>query len=116
MVNVASTRQIARARQRSKDDLEAEQYTICNIMRLPSGRRWMWLLLERARIFVGTENLDPQIMAFEKGERNFGLMLFNAVLRHAPTEYIRMTNENSSANLQEEETQDGGNTDSSFDA
>lgn len=109
MTNAASTRSIARAKEQSRKDSEGEKFTIQNLMRHPMSRRWLWLLLGDAQVFAGNMNLDPAYMAFEKGQRNFGLRLLTSILRHSPEEYIRMTNENSSANLKEES--DGGDAD-----
>lgn len=107
MVNAASTRQIERAKRRVKEDLEAEQATLTNLMRHPTGRRWMWLLLADCAVFQEDFNTDYGYMAFQKGQRNLGLRLLKSVLLHCPEQYIAMTTENSSLNLQEQETTDG---------
>jgi hypothetical protein len=109
LTNAASTRQIASRAKQRKDDADGEAHTIRNIMQHPMGRRWMWLQLSAASIFIDDMNTDPGWMAYQKGQRNLGLALLNSVLRHAPNDYIRMTNENTTANLKEES--DGGSAD-----
>lgn len=113
MTNAASTRQIKARTQRAKDDAEGERFTVQNLMRHPISRRWLWTLMGDAQVFQANMNLDPHYMAFEKGQRNFGLRLLHTILRYSPQEYVLMTNENSSANLKEEP--DVGNADDSSD-
>ena len=76
-------------------------------MRSVGGRRWIWLTLERARIFQGTDNLDPYVMAWEKGRRNEGLRLLSAVIAAAPTQYVQMMQENSAYKPEPEEEENG---------
>lgn len=109
MTNAASTRGIARQRKQAAEDTEGARLTLVNIMQHPQGRRWFWLLLSEAQVFSDTENLDHGALAYRAGKRSLGLLLMSSLLRHVPDNYIRMTNENSSANL--EEPSDGGSTD-----
>ena len=102
MTNAASSRQITARAKVAKEDIEGEALTIRNIMQHPMGRRWMWKFLASASVFNDDMNTDAGWMAFQKGQRNLGLSLLNSVLRHCPNDYVRMTNENSSANLEEE--------------
>ena len=70
------------------------------------GRRWLWLILERAGIFHNTENLDHAYMAWEKGVRNEALRILASIMKHTPDLYVRLTNENTAASLQESEPSD----------
>ena len=108
MTNAASSRQIAARAKQTLEDREAERHTITNLMSHPMSRRWMWLQLGAAQVYVEDSNTDPGWMAFQKGRRNLGLALMASILRHTPNEYVRMLTENSSANLQEA---DDGRTD-----
>ena len=108
MTNAASSRQIARRAKQSAEDARDESMVLGTIMKFHHGRRWMWLMLSRAGIFTASESLEPQVLAWREGQRNEGLRLLSAILKHTPNEYVLMTNENSSANLQEA---DDGRTD-----
>lgn len=121
MTNAASTRGLARQRERQRADLRDEALVVQNLMRTDIGRRWMWLRLSECGVFQATTNLDPQTMAYTAGTRNVGLALLSSVMRHVPDLYIRMTNENSSAQLQENpdggtDASDESDTDDGFDA
>lgn len=99
MTNAASENSIrAREKQRKKDE-ETNATVISTLMRTVDGRRWIWLQLERMAVFRADEGLDPLRMAFDKGIRNEGLRLLASVTRHCPDEYIRMTQENTSVQL-----------------
>lgn len=111
MTNAASSRQIKARAKREAEDLKGERMVVVAFMSTPWGRRWMWLLLHKAQVFGTTFNQNPSQAAFNEGNRNFGLMLLSQITRHAPDMYIRMTNENSTANLKEDA--DGGSADDS---
>lgn len=105
----SNERQIKRAQKQAKLDAQTDRVILQTLMQRPDGRRWVWLQLEFAQVFVGNGNLDPQVMAFEKGQRNSGLKLFQDVMAHCPNEFVKMMQENSAARLssqEEEETDD----------
>lgn len=81
-----------RAQQQRRDRLTDEIITK-QLMSTPEGRRWVWLRLSEGQIFVGNENLDPQYMAWEKGNRNSALRLLADVTTFTPHDYIVMTEE-----------------------
>ena len=65
---------------------------VAAIMSLPAGRAWLLDILESAHVFVTSFN-EPNRMAFNEGERNIGLRLFNDIVRYCPDEYITMMRE-----------------------
>lgn len=106
MVSATNENTIRKAKERQKADAKVEAEVIRHLMSTVNGRRWLWLNLAFAQIFVATEELDPQRLAYNEARRNSGLRLLTAINSHAPDLYFRMVQENSSANL-EENSNDG---------
>ncbi len=101
--SATNERQIKAALDLAKNDALVEQTIIELIMRNPQGRRWMWNQLSFCRVFQGDSGVDFGTMAFEKGLRNYGLKLLNAVSGHTPALYVTMMQEqNPSAQLKED--------------
>jgi hypothetical protein len=48
------------------------------------GRRVVWSLLEKGQVFGACFNVDPHITAFNEGQRNLALVLFQRVMTHCP--------------------------------
>lgn len=91
----------AKIKQKQRDRITDEIITK-QLMSTPDGRRWVWLRLGEAALFLENEDFDPGRMAYAKGVRNTGLRLLNDVTRFAPHEYIVMTQEATSVKLLEE--------------
>ena len=66
---------------------------ITALMVSPQGRAWVHNRLSEAGLFQVTPPDDALIMAFNEGQRNQGLILFNDVLRHAPNHFVTMVQE-----------------------
>lgn len=114
MTSATNPKQIKARKESARRDVDVETYIIQQLMSEPLGRRWVWLQLEFAQIFIGDEELDPARMAFDKGRRNTGLKLLRAVSRHAPQLYVTMTEENSGVKLKEEDDGRPGDSDDSY--
>ena len=56
-------------------------------------RDWVWKLLEYAKVFNTSANLDPHSMAIASGKRDVGLKIFGDILAADPDAYIQMTKE-----------------------
>lgn len=93
-------KQLKAQRARAASDASDQALVIRNLMSTPAGRRWMWLTLEACAVFSDSGNLDPQHLAWEVGKRTTGLALLAQVNRHAPADYIRMTEESTGIQLQ----------------
>lgn len=104
--STSNENQIKKAKAQAKKDAGVEKTIIETLMATIAGRRWIWNQLAFAQIFVAGESLDPQVMAFEKGRRNTGLKLLDAVMRYAPAQFVKMLEESSSANLNEPTEED----------
>lgn len=73
----------------ARDDADC----IRKIMSDTFGRAWMWRKLEAARIFDDPFTGDPLVEAYNKGNRNFGMILLADIMLHCPQMYLKMTEE-----------------------
>lgn len=79
---------------RKKHDLEQrEKDDIKFVMDSEQGRRVVWGLLEKGQVFGTCFNVDPNITAFNEGQRNLALALFQRVMAHCPEQYLKMAAE-----------------------
>ncbi|EAA8312659.1 hypothetical protein RBT00_12990 [Citrobacter freundii] len=72
--------------QRDIDDIQF-------VMGSEQGRRVIWSLLEKGQVFGACFNVDPHITAFNEGQRNLALVLFQRVMAHCPDQYLKMAAE-----------------------
>ena len=72
--------------QRDIDDIQF-------VMGSEQGRRVVWSLLEKGQVFGTCFNVEPHITAFNEGQRNLALSLFQRVMAHCPDQYLVMANE-----------------------
>ncbi|MEG9636304.1 hypothetical protein [Enterobacter asburiae] len=80
--------------ERKKHDLEQrEKDDIKFVMDSEQGRRVVWSLLEKGQVFGTCFNVDPSITAFNEGQRNLALVLFQRVMAHCPDQYLKMAAE-----------------------
>jgi len=80
--------------ERKKHDLEQhEKDDIKFVMDSEQGRRVVWGLLEKGQVFGTCFNVDPNITAFNEGQRNLALVLFQRVMTHCPDQYLKMAAE-----------------------
>ncbi|MCK6742144.1 hypothetical protein L8S62_06765 [Enterobacter cloacae] len=80
--------------ERKKHDLEQrEKDDIKFVMDSEQGRRVVWSLLEKGQVFGTCFNVDPNITAFNEGQRNLALVLFQRVMTHCPDQYLKMAAE-----------------------
>ncbi|HAT7728312.1 TPA: hypothetical protein JAX37_000111 [Enterobacter cloacae] len=80
--------------ERKKHDLEQrEKDDIKFVMDSEQGRRVVWGLMEKGQVFGTCFNVDPNITAFNEGQRNLALVLFQRVMTHCPDQYLKMAAE-----------------------
>ncbi|MCW1826504.1 hypothetical protein OLZ31_06520 [Enterobacter asburiae] len=90
-----------------KAELEAKQELLAQrdiediqfVMGSEQGRRVIWSLLEKGQVFGTCFNVDPNITAFNEGQRNLALVLFQRVMTHCPDQYLKMAAEAGEENL-----------------
>ncbi|MCM7687625.1 hypothetical protein M8S61_08215 [Enterobacter asburiae] len=84
-----------------KAELEAKQQILSQrdiddikfVMDSEQGRRVVWSLLEKGQVFGTCFNVEPYITAFNEGQRNLALVLFQRVMAHCPDQYLKMAAE-----------------------
>ncbi|EJK5499896.1 hypothetical protein [Citrobacter freundii] len=80
--------------ERKKHDMEQrEKDDIKFVMDSEQGRRVVWGLLESGRVFAAIPPMDALAMAFNEGQRNLALELFQRVMTHCPDQYLKMAAE-----------------------
>lgn len=72
--------------QRDIDDIQF-------VMGSEHGRRVIWSLLEKGKVFSPCFAGDPHVTAFNEGQRNLALVLFQRVMTHCPDQYLKMAAE-----------------------
>ena len=95
--------QEARDRQEAINDIIA-------VMKEPAGRRFIWRLLEKARIFSSPYAGSTNDTMVRLGEHNLGLFVLTEIIDASPENYLLMQNEHyikpEEANPAEEESND----------
>ena len=79
------------ARQRDMEKREIDDIKF--VMDSEQGRRVIWSLLVKGQVFGACFNIDPHVTAFNEGQRNLALMLFQRVMAHCPNQYLKMADE-----------------------
>lgn len=90
-----------------KAELEAKQQLLAQrdiddiqfVMGTEQGRRVVWRVLESGRVFAAIPPMDALAMAFNEGQRNLALELFQRVMTHCPDQYLTMAAEAGEDNL-----------------
>lgn len=60
------------------------------LLKMPEGRRVMWRMLERGRMFATTFSTDAAVAAFQEGGRNAALSLLADIMQADPAAYGAM--------------------------
>ena len=84
-----------------KSELEAEQQILAQraiediqfVMGSEQGRRVIWSLLEKGKVFAPCFAGDSRLTAFNVGQRNLAMDLFQRVMAHCPDQYLKMAAE-----------------------
>lgn len=63
------------------------------VMDSEQGRRVVWAVLEQGRVFSAIPPTDALAMAFNEGQRNLALALFQRVMSNCPDQYLKMASE-----------------------
>ncbi|WP_270613132.1 hypothetical protein [Citrobacter freundii] len=91
----------------SKAELDAKQQLLAQrdiddikfVMGSEQGRRVIWSILERGKVFSPCFAGDSHLTAFNEGQRNLALALFQRVMAHCPDQYLKMAAEAGENNL-----------------
>lgn len=77
----------------AKEQKQREDNDIKHVMSSEQGRRVVWELLSRGKVFASTFTADAQVTAFNEGQRNLALSLFSKVMAVCPDLYLTMASE-----------------------
>jgi hypothetical protein len=81
-----------RAHQRNKEADAAVD--LCNVMDTPTGRRFMWSLIDTsAGVFGPSFTPEPLHMAYNEGRRSIGIQLITRCQQHCAGMYLQMLHE-----------------------
>lgn len=75
---------------KKRDMAQREIDDIRFVMSSEQGRRVVWSVLEKGRVFSAISPMDAMAMAFNEGQRNLALELFQRVMAHCPEQYLKM--------------------------
>lgn len=89
-VQVRAARKMAKASEADQDNM------ILAIMGMPQGRKWVWEILTRCKVFQTTFDRNGLVMAFQTGEQNIGQSILADIMRVCPEQYLTMTQEQNS--------------------
>lgn len=78
---------------KARDLSQREADDINLVMSTEAGRRVIWSVLEQGRVFSAIPPMDALAMAFNEGQRNLALALFQRVMQHCPDQYLKMATE-----------------------
>lgn len=87
--------QLARQQLLAQRDIDDIKF----VMGSEQGRRVVWSLLERGKVFSPCFSGDSHLTAFNEGQRNLALALFQRVMAHCPDQYLKMAAEAGDNNL-----------------
>lgn len=78
-----------------KERMEAQEVLndVIAVMNTAAGRRYVWRLLEQARVFGSSYAHQSNQTFFREGQRNMGLWIFTQVLEASPELFLLMQKE-----------------------
>ena len=110
MTSATNPKQIAARNRQAKEDATAIRQTIEVLMSTIAGRRWVWLQLEAGQMFIAVGAQDVSDANYRNGLRDATLRLFAQVTRYTPAMYIRMTQENTQVQIEEQQNDGSSDT------
>ncbi|EOC1198851.1 hypothetical protein AAAW50_003050 [Cronobacter sakazakii] len=78
-------------KQQMREERDADDIRF--VMGSEKGRRVVWQMLEKGSVFSTTFSMDPHATAFNEGQRNLALALFQRVMSVCPELYLKMADE-----------------------
>lgn len=88
--------------EREKKRRERDLSDLRKLLNLAEGRRFVWRILEEARVFASCYDNHNGNMAWKEGRRDLGLMIWNDVTLAWPEKFIQMKNERRSESESDE--------------
>ena len=98
---------------KSKSDEKREEQERLNdiiaVMSEPAGRRYVWRLLEEARVYQSSYAHETNQTFFREGQRNVGLSIFTELLQASPELFLTMQKEHYILEAPEEPAEEQSN-------
>lgn len=79
--------------ERSRANAERDVDDLKWLMSNKRGRRFVFRVLERARVYSPSFNTNALVMAFTDGQKNEGVRLLAQLTTHCPDRYLEMLEE-----------------------
>ncbi|MEK9753373.1 MAG: hypothetical protein VW338_09200 [Rhodospirillaceae bacterium] len=92
-VNAGDEAQVKGRKSKARRQREAELAALASILSTKGGRRFVWRLLEEAKIHSTSFAVEATITAFNEGKRHVGLWALAEVFEADPSAYTRMRQE-----------------------
>lgn len=93
MIDLSNRKEVRRAEKAAAIARAQDEEVTKQIMSTPGGRGWMYRLLSRCCIFSTPFAGVPDRTAFNCGQQNIGLQIFNEVVTICPNQYVQMMQE-----------------------
>ncbi len=91
-MNASDPQQIAEVEGKARRKRDQDNADLISVMETHAGRRFVWRILESAGLYKLSYTGNSETF-FNEGQRNIGLKLLSDLLKVAPEEYVRMTQE-----------------------
>lgn len=91
-VNVSNEAQVKESAQAAKHRRDKEVSDVAELLSLPSGRRFLWRLLEQAGVYKQSFNGGSETF-FNEGQRKIGLWALAEIMEINPDSYLLMIKE-----------------------
>ncbi|WP_434456511.1 hypothetical protein JQR85_13560 [Stutzerimonas urumqiensis] len=102
MTNASDERSLKKAEREERLSRETQEADFKWLMGDPRGRRIVWRLMARCKVFEPVFNTHGGVMNFNEGRRDTGLFLLGEIDRLCPAQFAVMAAENA---RQPEETE-----------
>lgn len=93
MANTADEAKVKESGQRSKLRRETELDDVRKVLAMDAGRRLIWRLLERAKVFASVWDQSSRIH-YNAGQQDFGHFVMGEVVEAGPEYLLQMMQEN----------------------
>jgi len=94
MTNASDESALTEKARREADALEQERADFKWLMGSAQGRRFVWRVMSRCRVFAPVFNTHGGVMNFNEGRRDTGLFLLSEIDRLCPQQFAVMAAEN----------------------
>lgn len=91
--NAANRKHVRDAEKLAKLRDQNEGVILRTLLDTVDGREWVWNVLSDAHIFDTIPPVEQGAVYYALGERNQGLRILSAILKHCPEQFVQMMRE-----------------------